>query len=121
MFGPRFDGGHTAAVGHSLSLIPKARAGHAILLVMAIAIGTSSSTARAQSGESESRRPVPGESDLGAIGRIGHLGFKTFGRDSSITPIEVFPYVVDGQNFFFGDFRGFVSNFGQFGGNFGLG
>ncbi|MBX3441975.1 MAG: right-handed parallel beta-helix repeat-containing protein [Planctomyces sp.] len=73
----------------------------------------------AQEGPSSARKPQ--ESTLGAVGRIGHLAFPTFGRDSSITPLEIRPYVISDAHFVFGDARGFVSNHGQFGGNFGLG
>jgi len=57
----------------------------------------------------------------GVIGQAGHLAFKTFGRNQSITPIEVMPYVLTDEHFFFGDLRGFVSNSALFGGNAGLG
>lgn len=57
----------------------------------------------------------------GVIGRTGHLGFETFGRDTSITPIEIMPYLLEDEHFFFSDWRGFVSNEAEFGGNVGLG
>ncbi len=58
---------------------------------------------------------------VGAIGRVGHLYGKTFGRNDSITPVEVMPYVLTDEHFFFVDARGFASNRSQLGGNFGLG
>jgi hypothetical protein len=57
----------------------------------------------------------------GTIGRAGHLGFKTFGRNQSITPVEVMPYMLTDEHFVFADVRGFTSNSAQFGGNAGLG
>ena len=57
----------------------------------------------------------------GAIGRVSHLYGKTFGRNDSITPLEVMPYVLTDEHFFFADVRGFTSNRSQLGGNFGLG
>lgn len=57
----------------------------------------------------------------GVIGQAGHLAFKTFGRNQSISPIEVMPYILTDEHFIFGDLRGFVSNGALFGGNVGLG
>ena len=53
--------------------------------------------------------------------RTGHIAFPTFGRDSSITHVELFPYVLDGNQMFFGDGRLFMNNYGRLGGNLGLG
>ncbi|HVJ86766.1 MAG TPA: right-handed parallel beta-helix repeat-containing protein [Caulifigura sp.] len=61
------------------------------------------------------------ENGWGVIGRTGHLGFKTFGRDTSISPVEIMPYLLEDEHFFFADVRGFVSNQSEFGGNAGLG
>jgi len=57
----------------------------------------------------------------GLNGRAGHLAFKTFGRNDSITAVELFPYLLADDHLIFGDMRGFVSNIGQFGGNVGVG
>ncbi len=57
----------------------------------------------------------------GFIGQAGHLAFKTFGRNQSITPIEAMPYILTDEHFFFSDLRGFVSNSALFGGNAGAG
>ncbi len=65
---------------------------------------------------------TPATSDgPGIIGQAGHLAFKTFGRNQSITPIEAMPYILTDEHFFFSDLRGFVSNNSMFGGNLGLG
>ena len=53
--------------------------------------------------------------------QAGHLAFETFGRDESITPVELFPFVRVHDDLFFGDFRLFVNNSGDLGGNAGLG
>ncbi|WP_010585355.1 beta strand repeat-containing protein [Schlesneria paludicola] len=58
---------------------------------------------------------------FGLISRGGHLGGKTFGRNDSITPLEVLPYVLQDEHFFFADVRGFVSNRSLGGGNLGVG
>ncbi|MFO1041712.1 MAG: inverse autotransporter beta domain-containing protein [Planctomycetaceae bacterium] len=57
----------------------------------------------------------------GIIGQAGHLAFKTFGRNQSISPIEAMPYILTDEHFFFSDLRGFISNNSMFGGNLGLG
>lgn len=67
------------------------------------------------------RTPSSNSDGPGMIGQAGHLAFKTFGRNQSISPIEAMPYILTDEHFFFGDFRGFVSNNSLFGGNFGLG
>lgn len=68
------------------------------------------------------RTPTSGVSDgPGIIGQAGHLAFKTFGRNQSITPIEAMPYILTDEHFIFSDLRGFVSNGGLFGGNLGIG
>ena len=58
---------------------------------------------------------------FGVIGRASHLGGKTFGRTDSITPLEVMPYILTDEHFFFADVRGFASNRSRLGGNAGLG
>lgn len=67
------------------------------------------------------RTPSASSDGPGMIGQAGHLAFKTFGRNQSISPIEAMPYVLTDEHFFFGDLRGFVSNSALFGGNVGLG
>jgi Inverse autotransporter, beta-domain len=65
---------------------------------------------------------VPASGDgPGVIGQAGHLAFRTFGRNDSITPIEVLPYILTDEHFFFSDLRGFISNNAMAGGNVGLG
>ncbi|HEY0980715.1 beta strand repeat-containing protein [Schlesneria sp.] len=65
--------------------------------------------------------PVEVEDGIGAIGRMSHLMGKTFGRNDTITPFEVMPYILADEHFLFADVRGFVSNRSRLGGNFGLG
>jgi len=73
--------------------------------------------------------PADTESDLfkpvsdgpGIQGRIGHIGFPTFGRNTSISHVELFPYVLEDNHMYFADWRMFMNNYGQLGGNFGLG
>lgn len=68
-----------------------------------------------------SRAPTTSSDGPGIMGQAGHLAFKTFGRNQSISPIEAMPYILTDEHFFFGDIRGFVSNSSLFGGNIGLG
>ena len=68
-----------------------------------------------------SRTPTSSSDGPGIMGQAGHLAFKTFGRNQSISPIEAMPYILTDEHFFFGDVRGFVSNSSLFGGNIGLG
>ena len=59
---------------------------------------------------------------LGSLaGRAGYLAFETFGRDDSITHVEVMPYMELDQHTLFSDARLFMSNDGYFGGNVGFG
>lgn len=57
----------------------------------------------------------------GSMGRASHLIGKTFGRNDSMTPLEVMPYLLTDEHFVFADARGFVTNRSEGGGNFGLG
>ncbi|OYW18317.1 MAG: hypothetical protein B7Z55_10835, partial [Planctomycetales bacterium 12-60-4] len=61
------------------------------------------------------------EDGVGVIGNLGFLGLQTFGRDDSIAPLEVLPYLLLDEDFIFSDVRGFLSTEGRFGGNFGVG
>jgi parallel beta helix pectate lyase-like protein len=67
----------------------------------------------------------PGENateSRGSItGRAGYLAFETFGRDDSITHVEMMPYLELDQHTLFSDARLFMSNGGYFGGNVGFG
>jgi Inverse autotransporter, beta-domain len=58
---------------------------------------------------------------IGTMGRVSHLGGRTFGRNDSITPLEYMPYLLMDEHFLFADLRGFVTNRSTAGGNFGLG
>ena len=53
--------------------------------------------------------------------RVGHLAFETFGRDSSITHVEVMPMIPLDNAALFSDWRLFIDNHGEIGGNVGLG
>lgn len=54
-------------------------------------------------------------------GSLGHIAFPTLGRDTGITPLELFPYVMSDSQIIFGDFRAFFTDDGQLGGNLGVG
>ena len=54
-------------------------------------------------------------------GSLGHIAFPTLGRDTGITPLELFPYVMSDSQILFGDFRTFLTNDGRVGGNLGVG
>lgn len=89
-------------------------------LLTALAVLLASQNCRAQGG---------GDSDLfapvgdgpGIQGRIGHNAFPTFGREDSMSHAELFPYVLDDNQMFFGDLRMFLTNHARLGGNLGLG
>ena len=57
----------------------------------------------------------------GMMGRAGYLAGKTFGRNTSIAPAEVMPYLLSDEHFIFADVRGFVTNYSKGGGSGGLG
>jgi hypothetical protein len=66
--------------------------------------------------------PVRAADDgLGVGGRLGHIAFPTFGRNHSLSHVELFPYVMADDEMLFGDFRLFIDNMGRLGGNGGLG
>lgn len=58
---------------------------------------------------------------FGAIGQGSFLAGKTFGRDGSIIPLEVMPYILSDEHFLFSDIRGFTSLYSRLGGNAGIG
>ena len=53
--------------------------------------------------------------------RVGHLAFETFGRNSSITHVEVMPMIPLDNAAFFTDWRLFFDNHGELGANIGVG
>jgi hypothetical protein len=53
--------------------------------------------------------------------RVGHLAFETFGRDSSITHVELMPMIPLDNAALYSDWRLFIDNHGEIGGNVGLG
>jgi hypothetical protein len=64
---------------------------------------------------------VTGDGPFDLRARTGHLAMETFGRNSSITHFELLPIVSMDDSVLFGDLRMFVDNFGEVGGNAGLG
>ncbi|MCC7422640.1 MAG: right-handed parallel beta-helix repeat-containing protein [Planctomycetaceae bacterium] len=70
--------------------------------------------------EDTSSSPEPNGA-VGINGRIGHLAFKTFGRNGSITHAELFPYAMMDEHLIFADARFFTSNDLDYGGNLGFG
>ena len=63
---------------------------------------------------------VPG-GGYGIMGRLGHVGGKTVGRNDSLTHINLQPYMFVDQNMFFSDLRMYRLNDGGIGGNIGGG
>lgn len=61
------------------------------------------------------------DGEMGINGRLGHLAFKTFGRNGSISHAEIFPYAMMDEHLVFADARFFTSNDFDFGGNAGVG
>lgn len=59
--------------------------------------------------------------EVGIFGRFGHIALPTFGRNDSITRVELAPYVLADDQMLFGDIRLFMTNVAEFGGNAGLG
>src|SRR5258708_2614420 len=57
----------------------------------------------------------------GMISSVGQNIGPTFGRPTSMTPLEFMPYILTDEHFFFGDIRGFLTNNSQTGGNAGIG
>lgn len=59
----------------------------------------------------------------GWLFRVGHLTGPGYGRSESITPFELMPYLMDGDNIWFSDFRIFRANGSKLrmGGNMGVG
>lgn len=53
--------------------------------------------------------------------RTGYIAFETFGRDDSITHVELLPFLEADGHTIFADARFFASNQGLFGGNLGVG
>jgi|GEM_PF-2919843 len=66
-------------------------------------------------------RPQQPSQMSGVDGRIGFIGLPTFGRDASILPLELFPYVQSDNRILFGDLRGFLTTDGRVGANVGVG
>jgi hypothetical protein len=108
-------------VGRCLHAIGGTRRRLASVSCLAALACAEPSLAQGPPGASQKRASESTGNGWGVIGRGGHLGFKTFGRDTSISPIEIMPYLVQDEHFFFSDIRGFVSNEALFGGNVGLG
>lgn len=58
---------------------------------------------------------------FGMIGRTGYWAIGNFGITDPMGHLEAMPYYISDEHFFFSDIRGFVTNYGRAGGNFGLG
>ena len=71
--------------------------------------------------EAPSRQEGTAESRISLAGRAGYLAFETFGRNNSITHVELMPYLEMDQYTLFSDVRFFMSDDGYFGGNVGFG
>ncbi|QDU47481.1 hypothetical protein Mal52_60120 [Symmachiella dynata] len=57
----------------------------------------------------------------GVTGRLRHIAFPTFGRDESLSSLEVMPYMISEDYMFFGDARFNMDNDTRFTGNGGIG
>src|SRR5579859_2284946 len=57
----------------------------------------------------------------GLMGRFEHIEGTGVPQIYPITPVQLFPYYIYDESLFFGDFRAFPTNYGNVGGNFGLG
>ena len=65
---------------------------------------------------------VSRSADAQLDGQMGHTALPTVGRNTGITHLELFPYVmIEDEAILFGNVRGFVTNEGNVGGNFGGG
>ncbi|QDT39802.1 hypothetical protein [Stratiformator vulcanicus] len=80
---------------------------------------------RKKSPKSRARRTKKSSANsseaAGVLARGRHLAFETFGRDQSISTIEVMPYAIAGNAMSYVDVRGFITNETRFGGNVGVG
>lgn len=102
--------------------IPPQRAMTTWILLASLCISLSLNVGGAAFGaeeEGQKRETVALNDSL--TGRAGYLAFETFGRNDSITLVEVMPYRQVGEHTLFADTRFFMSNDGYFGGNVGLG
>ncbi|QDT31482.1 hypothetical protein Mal48_07160 [Thalassoglobus polymorphus] len=61
------------------------------------------------------------EDNIGLDGQVGHIAFPTFGREESITHLELMPFSTGDYHALFGDMRAFVTNDANFGVNLGAG
>jgi hypothetical protein len=58
---------------------------------------------------------------FGMISRTGYWAIGNFGITDPMGHLEAMPYYISDEHFFFSDIRGFITNYGRAGGNFGLG
>lgn len=65
--------------------------------------------------------PVTPQDGFGVFGRTGHWALGNFGITDPLTHLEAMPYYLGDEHFFFSDLRGFITNYGRVGGNFGAG
>ena len=101
---------------------PAARRSRLVLpLLLLAALLLHAPQCRAQGNADESDLFAPVGDGPGIQGRVGHNAFPTFGRDTSLSHAELFPYILDDNQMFFGDLRLFMTNYARMGGNLGLG
>ncbi|MFG0334174.1 MAG: inverse autotransporter beta domain-containing protein [Maioricimonas sp. JB049] len=98
--------------GITLCLAPSASHGEVISI---LDDASTSGTIQLVSRRKGSNKP------FGLDGRVGHIGFPTLGRNTGLTHVELFPHLRDDDEILFGDIRGFATNYGDFGGNVGIG
>ena len=60
-------------------------------------------------------------SSKGILGRAGYFALESFGRDESLSDLEILPYVFDGQSLLYSDMRFFLSEGERLGANLGIG
>src|SRR5262249_5171266 len=58
---------------------------------------------------------------FGMISRTGYWAIGNFGITDPMGHIEAMPYYLNDEHFFYSDLRGFLTNYGRAGGNFGVG
>ena len=91
------------------------------LLITFLATLNNASPRLALADEEDAQQDDAVESRGSLTGRAGYLAFETFGRDDSITHVEIMPFFEVDQHTLFSDVRFFMTNDGYFGGNAGFG
>ncbi|MFO1093643.1 MAG: right-handed parallel beta-helix repeat-containing protein [Planctomycetaceae bacterium] len=93
----------------------------AVCLTLAVMLLASVPPVFSQNSDPDDDIFKPVSDGSGIQARVQYLAFPTFGRSTSITNVELFPYLLEDNQMFFGNGRLFVSNYGNVGGNIGLG